>query len=339
MSAHFFGLDIGRSFIKVVQVAKSGSNLMLTAAASVPTPKRGLLSELPEDLNMLAAAIKNCVKSAGVEDDKCSVSLVESQVVTRVIQMPSLTDKELSAAINWEADRYIPFPIKDVNLQYQVISRKSAEAGGEMDVLLVAAPKRVTEKYLKVISLAGFSVFAMETEASSLARALVKRGDPATIIISIGGDSTVMVMVRDGNVIFTRSLATGGANLTKALMTEFKLPEDQAEEYKRAYGILKDKLGGKVANVLKPILETVVVEVIKVLDYSRNHIEGYQLNRIIICGGGSYLPGFAEYLTERTSLKVLSGDPWASFSKEGLVLKIPGQGGFFAVATGLALRS
>ncbi|MBI2594523.1 type IV pilus assembly protein PilM [Candidatus Curtissbacteria bacterium] len=337
MPAQFFGLDIGRTFIKVVQVKVSGNKKILTAAASFQTSPGGILSESPLDLKNLASAIKSCVEGAKVSTNKCVASLIESQVVTRLIQLPSLTDKELAAAINWEAEQYIPLPMKDVNLQYKVISRP-AEGDGKMDVMLVAAPKRVVNKYLSVILEAGLVVQALETESTALARALTRVDDPPTIIVSLGAVSTELVIAKGGNVLFTRSVATGGVNLTRAIMSEFNLPQNQAEEYKQTYGVLTDKLSGKLAAVLKPILDVLISEVLKAVEFTHSHVRDSQVGRIVVCGGGAFLPGLAEFLTERTSLEVSLGDAWSGFVKEGLILKLPAQGSIYSVATGLALR-
>src|SRR3989344_8124341 len=134
MPAQIFGLDIGRSFIKVVQVDVSGGKRRLVSAASVPAPAGGIQSESAVDLKKISEAVKDCVRAAKIDTNKCVVSLVESQVVTRLIQLPELTDKELSSAINWEAEQYIPLPIKEVSLEYQVISRPLARDGGKMNV-------------------------------------------------------------------------------------------------------------------------------------------------------------------------------------------------------------
>ena len=123
MSANSFGLDIGRSFIKVVQVDVKNNKKTLMAAISKQTPSGGIQSESPVDLGKVSDTIKACVDEAKISTNKCVVSLIESQVVARLIQLPSLTDKELAAAINWEAEQYIPLPIKDVSLQYKVVSR------------------------------------------------------------------------------------------------------------------------------------------------------------------------------------------------------------------------
>ncbi len=339
MSAQIFGLDIGRSFIKVVQVEVSSGKKILKAAYSLQSPGDGIQSEQVEDLAKVSEAISKCQKAAKIDSGKCNISLIESQVVTRFIQLPNLTDRELSSAINWEAEQYIPLPLRDVNLQYKVLTRPDIGGDGKMDILLVAAPKRVIEKYVNLVRKAGLYVNAIETESASLARSLTKSDDPPTLIVSMGAVSTELVIAVRGNVYFTRSIATGGVNLTRAIMTEFNLPQNQAEEYKQTYGLLDDKLSGKVAAVIKPIWDILISEILKSLEFMRSHVSGSNITRIVICGGGAYLPGLSQFLAERTSLEVSLGDPWVDFVQEELILKMPGQGSIYAVATGLALRT
>jgi len=337
MPAQIFGLDIGRSFIKICQVKVSGNKKVLVAAGFKQTSPGGILSESSVDLKSLSEAIRTCAQEAKVTTGRCVISLIESQVVIRLIQLPNLTDKELSAAINWEAEQYIPLPIKDVNLQFKVISRPINNEG-KMDVLLVAAPKRVVAKYIKVVKDAGFIVESLETESTALTRALTSTADPTTIIISLGALTTELVIAKGGNVLFTRSIATGGVNLTRAIMGEFNLPLNQAEQYKQTYGILEDKLSGKLAGVVKPILDILIAEILKAVEFAHGHVRDSQVSRIVVCGGGAFLPGISGFLTEKTSLEVSLGDPWVAFAKENLILKLPGQGPVYAVATGLALR-
>ena len=336
-----FGLDIGRSFIKIVQLKSSGGKYTLLAAASVATPSGGMQSDSPIELKKVSEAVKQCVKVAKVSGNSCNVSIIESQAITRLVQMPNLTDKELSAAINWEADKYIPLPIKEVNLQYKVVERYAVgtEKGGKMDVLLVAAPKRVVAKYVSVVKESGLALAAIETESAAIARAISRGVDAALIVVSFGAASTEVVVIRQGSVIFTRSITTGGEAITRAIMAEFGLLHQQAEEYKHAYGLTENQLGGKVANVIKPVLEVIIGKLARAIEFSRTHMQENVLTRVVISGGGAYLPGISEFITRRTSLEVSLADPWEAFEKDGFILKVPGQAGFYCTATGLALRS
>lgn len=337
MAAHAIGLDIGRSFIKIVELNSSKDGKSLKALGVSQTPPGGMETESVADLAQISQEVKNCYKKAKVGTSNCVVSLSESQIITRLIELPVLTDKELSAAINWEAEQYIPLPIKDVSLQYKVVSKTNA--AGKMEVVLTAAPTRVIQKYINVVKSAGLKVVGIEPESTALTRALIKAADPATVIVSLGAVSTEMIIASGGSSLFSRSIATGGSTLTRAIMAEFNLPQAQAEQYKQAYGILEDKLGGKVAAVLKPILDILTAEILKAVEFAHGHISVSQIARVVISGGGAYLPGLPEFLVNRTSLEVSIGDPWADFKKEGLISSHLGQGSLYSVSTGLALWS
>lgn len=337
MSAHIFGLDIGRSFIKVVEVDRSKNYKILTAAGLTLTPSGGMESDSEEDLEKVSQEIKVCLKKAKTDSSNCVASLSESQVISRLVEMPILTDKELGAAINWEAEQYIPLPIKEVSLQYKVITKSNQN--GKMNVLLTAAPKRAVEKYLKVIKNAGLKVVGLEPESSALGRVLTKTSDALTIIVSLGAVSTDLVVAAGGNAIFTRSISTGGSTLTRAIMSEFNLPQTQAEQYKQTYGILDDKLSGKVAAVVKPVIEILVQEILKAVEFAQSHLSTNQISRVVVVGGGAFLPGLPQFLVERTGLEISIGDPWSDFKKEGFILNLAGQGSLYSVATGLALWS
>lgn len=337
MAARLFGLDIGRSFIKVVEVGQSKNEKILKAAAFVLTPPGGVETESITDLQKISQEIKNCVKKAKTGTNNCVVSLTESQVITRLIELPILTDKELSAAINWEAEQYIPLPIKDVSLQYKIDSKNTTS--GKMEVLLTAAPKRVIEKYMSIVKGAGLKVVALEPESAALTRALSRPENPASVIVSLGATSTELIIASGGNSLFSRSIATGGSTLTRAIMAEFNLPQAQAEQYKQSYGIIEDKLSGKVAAVLKPILDILSTEILKAVEFAHGHVSVNQIASVMITGGGAFLPGLPEFLVNRTNLEVSLGDPWIDFKKEGLISSMAGQGTLYSVATGLAIWS
>ncbi len=339
MSARPFGLDIGRYYIKVVSAEVSKNKRTLKASGVFSSHVGGIQTESSSDLSKISEVIKKGVKSAKVDSNKCVVSLMESQIVSRMIKMPLLSDKELTAAINFEAEQYIPLPIKDVVLQYQILNKpKKATPDAKMDVFLVAAPKRVVEKYIKVTKDAGLKVEALETESSALVRSLVTAGDPSSVIVSVGAMSTELVIVVGGNVFFTRSVSVGGAVLTKAIMDDFNLPMKQAEEYKRTYGVLQDKVSGRIASVISPSLETVAGEILRAVEFAKGRVPNAPVRRAIVTSGGAFLPGFSEFLVQRTGLEVSVGDPFRLFEKNKLVMNLAGQGSMYSVATGLALR-
>ena len=146
----FFGLDIGSSSLKAVEVKRDGKGKTLQLYASAPvTAGTPFITESEGDLKLLSSNIKEFVNSFPFSSNKVIVALPESQIFTRVITLPKISEKELGNSMQWEAQQYIPVPLADVSLDYQIIEGADAKAE-KMDVLLIAAPKILVQKYLKL---------------------------------------------------------------------------------------------------------------------------------------------------------------------------------------------
>lgn len=340
MVEEFFGLDIGTAQIKAVQVKKTGNTLVLTAAGMTASPSKGILSEALSDQETLAAHLSKFIASSKITTANCVSALPESQIFTRVIPMPILNDKELASAIRWEAEQYIPVPLTEVNLAWQVLARPvKVTPDAKMDVLLIAAPKVLVEKHLKVLKLSGLKPIGLETEVLAMTRCLVWKASPTTLLISIGAYTTDIFITKAATLLSTRSIATGGEAFTRAIVEELGFERDQAEEYKKNYGLLEDQLEGKIAAILRPVFEILVGEIKKVVGQfeSKSH---EKIHSAILTGGGAAMPGIIEYLAQELDLEVTSGDPWARLEKSAEIPKsVLGERLYFAVATGLALKN
>src|SRR3990167_8688794 len=159
MNKKSFGLDIGISNIKAVGLDVDKSGTKLTACIIAPTPPKGMVSESPVDEEEMAQAIKKAVNDAGIQNRRVNIALPDNQVYSKVVEMPYLSERELSSAIYWEAEQYMPIPLSSVSLAWHVISKPTkANQGDKMRVLMVGTPSIVVKKYQKVISLAGLTV-------------------------------------------------------------------------------------------------------------------------------------------------------------------------------------
>ncbi len=159
-----FGLDIGATTIKVVWLDKKDKGFILKSSAMVPTPAKGMLSESPLDEEEMAQAIQKGALSASIDSKYLNVALPENQVYTKVLEMPVLSDRELRSAIYWEAEQYIPVPLSNITLTWNVLDRPlKPQASDKMLVLMVGAPTSLVNKYQKIISTAGFAISSMET--------------------------------------------------------------------------------------------------------------------------------------------------------------------------------
>src|SRR3990167_11484124 len=173
MNRKSFGLDIGVSNIKAVELGADKNSFRLNACIVVPSPPKGMLSESPVDEEEMAQAIKKAVDDAGISGKRVNVALPENQVYTKVVEMPYLSDRELASAIYWEAEQYIPIPLPSVSLSWNIIKRSAKPQPNEkMEVLMVGAPALIVKKYQKVVGMAGLTINNMETEILSTVRAL-----------------------------------------------------------------------------------------------------------------------------------------------------------------------
>src|SRR3989344_2825262 len=165
---NYLGIDIGTSHIKFVETAVNGKSYEIVKAYMMPAVTKALFSESTADFEELARQIKMGLKDSGITLRRCNASLLESQVFTRIIEMPLLSDKELIQALRWEAERYIPLPLEEVNMDFAVLARYPDRK--KMEVLLVASPIHTIQKYIKIFELAGIIIDALENEALPLLR-------------------------------------------------------------------------------------------------------------------------------------------------------------------------
>ena len=336
---NFFGLDIGSHSLKIAQVEKGKDKARLIAFGSAPAPPRGLLSEAEADLTALAEAIKKLHQEAKITTRNVAVALPEDKVFTKIVTFPKLSEEELKSAIKWEAEQYIPIPLDEIALDYQIVGETKVGVAEKIEVLLVAAPKRLIEKVLKVLRVAGLTPVALETEIIALARSLIAPDSEANLLVDLGARATDMAIVEAGRVVFTRSIPTAGEALTRAVAFGLDLEPSQAEEYKKAYGVDPKRLEGKVRGAIGPVLEVVVKEMEKAIQFYQS-AKKKQVKRVILAGGTAGLPEVVSLLAKKLSLEIQVGDPFARLEKDKEILaKISaGVAPFYAAAIGLALK-
>jgi type IV pilus assembly protein PilM len=341
MNNKAFGLDIGATSIKIVWLSGKLGALSLKAASITPTPTKGMLSESALDNEEMAQSIAKAAKDAGVTTKLVNVALPENQVYTKVLDMPALSDKELSSAIYWEAEQYIPVPLKDITLVWNVLKRPQNSSQNEkMQVLMVGAPTALIAKYQKIISLAGFTVNSMETEIIAAIRALVlDETFPTSLIVNIGSISTSFAIVRGGVIVFTYSMSIGGAAINRAIVTDLGLTSQQAEEYKRVYGVSAKSLGGKIGKATEPILNSILTEIKKsIAFYSQKYKEDAFIRQIILSGGTAKLPGIELFFANNSGIETAVANPWKLLSQAQIPQGIVDNASDYTIAVGLAVK-
>lgn len=337
------GLDIGYSSTKAVVLSHAENPPRLISLGHIASPQPGIISESELDLQSVAAAIKSLIEEINPPTRDVIIALPEPKIFTRVVyDLPYLTDEELSQAIKYAAEEFVPMPIAEVNLYYQVIFRSpKKEMNSRTVVFVIAAPKALIEKYLKIVQMADLKAVAIETEMIAAARSLVSFNaySPTTLLIQMGSTNTDYAIVSDGLILLTRSIATGGAALTRAIAQSFNFEMVQAEEYKKVYGLIEDQLEGKLFRTLKPVIDVIANEAKRVILAHETQNRQRPVKRVVLTGGGAHLPGLVSFFTSFLGLEVQEADPWAAVNMEpGMKNKLSSEAAFYSIAVGLALK-
>lgn len=334
------GLDIGSHSIKLVEIGRRKDEAILLAAGSIPTPPKAILAVNPEDLESIATVVKKLWKETGAMTKNVNIALPESQVFTRVIEVPQLSDRELTSAIKWEAEQYIPLPLDQVTVDFTIL-REARETGtNKMEVLLVASPKTLVEKYVTILELAELTPVAVETEIIAASRSLIRStGSVRTVmIVSLGAQTTDLAILRNGIFSFTRSISSGGEALSRAVAQAFGFEISQAEEFKKTYGIEKDKLEGKLLTAVAPIMDTIISEMKRAIAYYQEKYKDENIGVAIISGGTAKVPGMVVYMAEKLGVEVQLANPWLGIVRDPRFHVLDAEGPVFSVAVGLAFR-
>lgn len=333
------GLDIGSKTIKIVELGKEGMNFALNASGIVGYSGVTVDKMVDEkEMASLGQIIKKLHNEAGVSSKDVVISIPEPLVFTRTIKFPLLTDAEIASAVKWESEQYIPIPINEAIIQHTVLARNEKSSPPEVLVLLVAAPRAIVEKYVKVVQFAGLNAVAVETELLALTRCLAPV-DKTVILVDLGAASSNIAISKQGLLSFSRSVSIAGEAFTRAVAQGLGVTGAQAEEYKKTYGLTATQLEGKVKGVLDPVLRLIVDEIKKAVSYYLGEEKGETPSALIVTGGTSAVPEIISTLTKLTGIEVLVGNPFSKIKIDPeTAQKLAPYAPLYSVAVGLAMR-
>src|SRR5918993_3690450 len=336
------GLDIGTSSIKGVQLTRAGQGYRVAAFATEPLPAGVLAEDGLIDRAGLAAAIRRLLERTGLRSAKVAAALPGKSAIVKRITLPAMTSAELDAAIGWEAEQHIPFPLSDVQLHYEALGT-AGDGGRSMDVLLVAARRESVAALAAVIAAAGHTATVVDVGALALQNAYTANrlgGRGLTVaLLDVGASATTVTIVVDREPAFVRHVTLGGQTYTEALQAAFDLSFDAAEQAKTRVGAgAPDTMG--IEPVLHATTGALVGEIRSTLDFFRSATGAERIDRLFLCGGGSLIAGLLDALRQRLDIVTVPFDPFRLLG--GAPKEIPTGGStapcIAAVAVGLALR-
>lgn len=330
----YFGLDIGSTSIKLIQT--EGSRVVKIGIGPNPLGKN-----IPAMSNSEKIAftdhLKSLIKESGLRSRKTVASITESSVFSRVLKFPVMSTPELSTAIKWELDQSVPFPPSEIETSWSILERPDKFDGDEkILVYVVAVPTSISETYVQMLELIGVEPVRIENQIPALNRSfssLLTDSSPAAIL-DLGASGTNILISGKSKIYGSYYAPVGGSALTRLISEAFNLPMDQAESYKRTYGLAKEQLEGKQFAVLKPVIDNIIGEIRKLMIAYKDEHQDSAVRKLILSGGGAYLVGLVPYLTENLAgVEVVIGDIFANMAVEA---KYKALGPVFAVANGLS---
>jgi type IV pilus assembly protein PilM len=349
------GLDIGSHSIKLVEIEDTNKGKILKNFGIIGLPQEAIVEGAIKEMEIVSSAIKTLFKNLKVKNKNVVTSISGYSVIVKKISILKRGDAELETTIQEEAEQYIPFDIKDVNLDYEILTlagvseekEKADEKGdkGLMDVMLVAAKKDIVEDYVSLLQLTGLNPAILDVDAFALQNAFELSAGNASgcyAIVNVGAEELGINAIKDGISIFTRDSAYGGYQINEAIMSKFDVPYNEAEKIKLGGAKLEGKEKGMLEEIFTQVVSGWVNEIKRALDFLSTTYPDQSIEKILISGGSCRIPGFQKYLEQETDIPVEEMNPFVNlqisektFDPKYLSYMAPQA----AVAVGLALRS
>jgi len=342
------GLDISSTAVKLLELSQhpgqGGMKYRVESYAVEPLASNAVVEKNIADIEAVGAAIRAVVKRSGSKTKHAAVAVSGSAVITKVISMPaSLTDSEMESQIELEADQYIPYPLEEVNIDFEI--QGSSEKNPELvDVFLAASRSENVDDRVAALDLAGLTCDIVDIEAYSMEGACTQlsahwpnMGEGQTIAIAdIGATTTTLNVLHNNKSIYTREQNFGGKQLTEEIQRRYGLSVEEAGMAKRQGG-LPDNYGPEV---LEPFKEAMVQQVNRSIQFFYSASTYSSVDLIVLAGGSASVSGIDDLVQERLGIDTVVANPFANMSISSKVKPqaLSNDAPALMIACGLTLR-
>ena len=336
------GIDIGSSAVKLVQLREAKGGYQLVTLGMALLPAEAIVDNAIMDSQSIIEVIKNLVESLKVKTKNVATAVSGHSVIIRKIQLPIMTEEEMEASIQWEAEQYIPFEISEVNLDFQILGADANDAS-QMDVILVAAKKDFVSDYVSLFKECGFNPVVMDIDCFTVENVFETNygvKDEIVALIDMGASSMNVNILKDGMSVFTRDIQIGGSAYNEEIQKRLGLNNEDAEKVKLG-GELDEVSAEAVAAILDDATEGLMQEVQRSIDFFSATSSDEKVQKVYITGGVALVPTVRESLASRLGVEVEIMDPWRHITyndKDFDSEYLQAVGPIFTVAAGLAMR-
>jgi len=336
----FFGLDIGTTGIRLVELRGTGPTKTLVKYAYVPIDVKLAQSDSKTDQQKLAQTIANLVAEAKLSTKNVAVGLPSSRVFTTLADMDRLPPAEIGKALMYQADSLIPTPPAESKIDWALVG-DSPKDKTKVEVLLSSVPNNFIEQRLDMIESIGLNVIAFEPDNLAMPRAVVPAGTTTPqLVVDMGNLSTDLVITMGEAPRLSRSIPTGTEAVVRAAQQNLNIDDKQAQQFVYKFGVSKDKLEGQIYQAIVGTVDLLVNEIDKSIKFFQTRYPDVKLERIIVTGGASAIPEFPLYIANKFGMNVEIGNAWRnvafSADRQNELLAVSNQ---FSVAVGLAERN
>jgi len=338
-ASDFFGLDIGTTAIRLVELKGSGATKQLAKYAYIPVDSKLTASDSKADQDALAKIIAQLVGQAKLDTKNVAVGIPSNRVFTTVADVDRLPGDELGKAIRYQADSLIPTPLEESKIDWAILGDSPSDTT-KQEILLTSVANEYVEGRLDLLEGIGLNVIAFESDNLAMARAMAPAGAlAAQIIVDIGYRTTDLVTLLGGSPRLTRNIPTGVEAIIRSAAQNLNIDDKQAEQFVFKFGLSKDKLEGQIAQAVSGPVDILVSEIEKSIKFFLSRYPDSNIERLIVTGGASVVPEFPLYLANKFGLNVEIGNAWRNVSfardRQNELLALSNQ---FGVAVGLAER-
>lgn len=338
------GLDISSTTVKLLELSRTGNTYRVESYAVCSLPQDAVIEKAINDVDGVASAIRSVVAQSRSKLKHASAAVAGSAVITKLIDMPAgLNEEELETQLTLEADQYIPYPLDEVAIDFEVLG-VSADRADMVEVLLAACRRETIDARVEAIEAADLIPRVMDVEAYAMERAfgLIKDqldlGNSSLVaVVDIGATMTTLSVLKDGSTIYTREQLFGGKQLTDEIMRRYGLPLEEAGLAKKQGGLPDDY----EPELLNPFRDAVVQQVTRSLQLFFSSSQYNDVDYIIMAGGVSYVEGLAELVHEKLDTPAVVANPFAEMTISSRVnaVALGADAPAMMIACGLALRS
>ena len=338
------GLDISSTSVKLLELSRQGDNYRVESYSVRALPPNVVVEKNINDLEAVADVVRVVAQQAKSKVKQAAVAVAGSAVITKQIEMPAgLSDDAMEMQISLEADQYIPYPLEEVAIDFE-IQGDSERNPDQVDVLLAACRRENVDLRVNVLELAGLQPKVVDVEAYTMERAfsliaeqLEDQEEQVVAVVDIGATMTTLSVLVDGKTVYTREQLFGGKQLTEEIQRRYGLSTEEAGLAKKQGGLPDDY----DLEVLEPFKDAVVQQVTRSLQFFFSSSQYNDVDHIVLAGGVAAMEGLVDLIEEKLGTQTSVANPFANMAVSPRVnaVALSNDAPALMIATGLAMRS